>query len=149
MSENARESLQKLMDQGAGSARYIMGAVAFIITFGIVYNAARIAQNERSRDLASLRVMGFTKGETAFVLLGELTIIILVALPVGSFVGYALSFAIARGFSSELYQIPAYYDPFSHGFSAAFILVAAAISGFLVERDLNRMDLVTVLKSRD
>ena len=149
VSENARESLQKLMDQGAGSARYIMGAVAFIITFGIVYNAARIAQNERSRDLASLRVMGFTKGETAFVLLGELTIIILVALPVGSLVGYALSFAIARGFSSELYQIPAYYDPFSHGFSAAFILVAAAISGLLVERDLNRMDLVTVLKSRD
>ncbi|WP_425053432.1 ABC transporter permease [Psychromarinibacter sp. S121] len=149
VSENARASLQKLMDQGAGSARYIMGAVAFIITFGIVYNAARIAQNERSRDLASLRVMGFSKGETAFVLLGELAIITLVALPVGSLVGYALTFAIARGFSSELYQIPAYFDPFSHGFSAAFIIVAAVVSGLLVERDLNRMDLVTVLKSRD
>ena len=149
VSENARASLQKLMDQGAGSARYIMGAVAFIITFGIVYNAARIAQNERARDLASLRVMGFSKGETAFVLLGELAVITLVALPVGSLAGYGLSFAIARGFSSELYQIPAYFDPFSHGFSAAFILVAAAISGLLVERDLNRMDLVSVLKSRD
>ncbi|MDF0597588.1 ABC transporter permease [Psychromarinibacter halotolerans] len=149
VSENARASLQKLMDQGAGSARYIMGAVAFIITFGIVYNAARIAQNERARDLASLRVIGFSKGETAFVLLGELAIITLVALPVGSLAGYALTFAIARGFSSELYQIPAYFDPFSHGFSAAFIVVAAVVSGLIVERDLNRMDLVTVLKSRD
>lgn len=149
VSENARASLQKLMDQGAGSARYIMGAVAFIITFGIVYNAARIAQNERSRDLASLRVMGFTKGETAFVLLGELAVITLAALPVGSLAGYGLSFAIAHGFSSELYQIPGAYDPFSHGFSAAFIIVAAAVSGLLVERDLNRMDLVAVLKSRD
>lgn len=147
--ENARASLQRLMDQGAGSARYIMGAVAFVITFGIVYNAARIAQNERGRDLASLRVMGFTKGEAAFVLLGELAVITLAALPVGSLAGYGLTFAIARGFSSELYQIPAYYDPFSHGFSAAFILVAATISGLLVERDLNRMDLVGVLKSRD
>ncbi len=149
VAENARDSLQKLMDQGAGSARYIMGAVAFIITFGIVYNAARIAQNERARDLASLRLMGFSKGETAFVLLGELAIITLVALPVGSLAGYGLSFLIARGFSSELYQIPAYFDPFSHGFSAGFIVVAAAVSGLLVERDLNRMDLVAVLKSRD
>jgi putative ABC transport system permease protein len=149
VSENARASLQKLMDQGAGSARYIMGVVAFIITFGIVYNAARIAQNEHARDLASLRVMGFSKGETAFVLLGELAVITLVALPVGSLAGHGLSFAIARGFSSELYQIPAYFDPFSHGFSAAFILVASAFSGLLVERDLNRMDLVAVLKSRD
>ena len=95
-------------------------------------NAARIAQNERGRDLASLRVMGFTKGEAAFVLLGELAVITLAALPVGSLAGYGLTFAIARGFSSELYQIPAYYDPFSHGFSAAFILVAATISGLLV-----------------
>ena len=149
VSENARASLQKLMDQGAGSARYIMGAVAFIITFGVVYNAARIAQNERARDLAALRVMGFSKGETTFVLLGELAVIILIALPVGSLAGYGLSFLIANGFSSELYQIPTYYDPFSHGFSAAFILGAAAISGLLVARDLNRMDLVAVLKSRD
>lgn len=149
VSENARASLQKLMDQGAGSARYIMGAVAFIITFGVVYNAARIAQNERARDLAALRVMGFSKSETTFVLLGELAVIVLIALPVGSLAGYGLSFLIANGFSSELYQIPASYDPFSHGFSAAFILAAAAISGLLVMRDLNRMDLVAVLKSRD
>lgn len=149
VAENARASLQKLMDQGAGSARYIMGTVAFIITFGIVYNAARIAQNERARDLASLRVMGFSKGETAFVLLGELGVIVLAALPVGSLAGWGLSYAIARGFSSELYQIPATYDPFSHGFAAAFVLCAAVFSGLLVERDLNRMDLVTVLKSRD
>lgn len=149
VAENARASLQKLMDQGAGSARYIMGAVAFIITFGVVYNAARIAQNERARDLATLRVMGFSKSETLFVLLGELGLITLVALPVGSLAGYGLSFAIARGFSSELYQIPASFDPFSHGFSAAFILCAAAISGLLVARDVKRMDLVSLLKSRD
>lgn len=149
VAEIARASLQKLMDQGAGSARYIMGAVAFIITFGIVYNAARIAHNERSRDLASLRVMGFSKGEAAFVLLGELAIMTLVALPVGSVLGYGLAFAIAKGFSSELYQIPAFFDPFSHGFAGSFVLGAAVVSGLMVKRDLDRTDLIEVLKSRD
>ncbi|MDF0603560.1 FtsX-like permease family protein [Psychromarinibacter sp. C21-152] len=149
VAETARESLQKLMDQGAGSARYIMGAVAFIITFGIVYNAARIAQAERGRDLASLRVMGFSKGEAGFVLLGELAVITLVAIPLGSALGYALSFAIAAGFSSELYQIPATFDPFSHGFAASFVLGAAVVSGLLVKRDIDRTELITVLKSRE
>ena len=149
VAENARASLQKLMDQGAGSARYIMGAVAFIITFGIVYNAARIGHNERRRDLASLRIMGFSRGEAAFVLLAELALIVLVALPVGSLAGHGLSFAIARGFSSELYQIPATFDAFSHGFAAAFVIAAAVVSGWLVKRDLDRTDLVDVLKARD
>ncbi|MBS0125218.1 ABC transporter permease [Thetidibacter halocola] len=149
VAETARASLQKLMDQGAGSARYIMGAVAFIITFGVVYNAARIGMNERARDLASLRVMGFSRGEAGFVLLGELAVITLVALPVGSLAGWGLSFAIARGFSSELYQIPTEFDPFSHGFAAAFVLGAALVSGLLVKRDLDRIDLIAVLKTRD
>ena len=149
VSSNARESLQKLMDQGAGSARYILGAIAFVIAFGVVYNAARIASNERARDLASLRVMGFSKGEAAFILLGEMAVITLAAIPVGSLAGYGLSFAIAKGFSSELYQIPTAFDPFSHGFAAMFVLAAATVSGLLVKRDLDRADLISVLKTRD
>ncbi|GHF47843.1 ABC transporter permease [Seohaeicola zhoushanensis] len=149
VAKDARASLQKLMDQGAGSARYIMGAVAFVITFGIIYNAARIAFTERARDLASLRVIGFSKGEAAFILLGELAVIVLAALPVGSLAGYGLTFAIAAGFSSELYQIPAAFDPFSHGFAASFVLGAALVSGWMVKRDLDRTDLIAVLKSRD
>ena len=72
MKSDARAAFQKMMDTGAGSMRYIMLIIAGIITFGIVYNAARIAFAERQRDLASLRVMGFTRPEVSFVLLGEL-----------------------------------------------------------------------------
>ena len=71
LKSDARNAFKVLMDTGAGAIRYVMGAVAFVITFGIVYNSARIAHAERARDLASLRVIGFTKGETAFVLLGR------------------------------------------------------------------------------
>ena len=72
------------MDSGMGAMRYIMLAIAGVVTFGIVYNAARIAYAERARDLASLRVIGFTRGEAAFVLLGELGLITLFALPLGA-----------------------------------------------------------------
>jgi len=149
LKSQAEVAFQTLMNTGAGAIRYVMGAIAFVITFGIVYNAARIAYAERSRDLASLRVIGFTRGEAAFVLLGELAIVTLVALPVGSVLGYYLSFGIAAGFSSELYQIPAVFDPASYGFAAMVVLGAAVASGWLVKRDVDRAELVSALKTRE
>lgn len=149
LKSQAEQAFQTVMNTGAGAIRYVMGAIAFVITFGIVYNAARIAYAERSRDLASLRVIGFTKGEAAFVLLGELAIVTLVALPLGSLLGYYLSFAIAAGFSSELYQVPAIFDPASYGFAAMVVVGAAVASGWLVKRDIDRAELVTALKTRE
>jgi len=144
---DAREAFQKLMDKGAGAMRYVMAAIAAIITFGIVYNAARIAYTERSRDLASLRVIGFTKSEVAFVLLGELALITLIALPTGALLGYFLSKAIATGFSSDLYQVPALLTPESYGIAALAVIGAALASGWLVKRDIDRIDLISALQT--
>jgi len=146
---DARDAFQTLMDTGAGAMRYIMAAIAAIITFGVVYNAARIAYAERARDLASLQVIGFTKGEVAFILLGELAVVTLIALPVGGFLGYYLSFGIAAGFSSDLYQIPAMFTPESYGIAALAVIAAAVASGWLVKRDINRTDLIAALKTRE
>lgn len=145
----ARDAFVALMNQGAGAIRYVMGAIAFVITFGIVYNAARIALAERSRDLASLRVIGFSRAEAAFVLLGELAVVTVIALPVGALLGYYLSFGIAAGFSTDLYQIPAIFDPVSYGQATLVVVCAALISGWLVKRDLDRADLVEALKTRE
>ncbi|WDR04669.1 FtsX-like permease family protein [Devosia rhodophyticola] len=146
---DARNAFRTVMNQGAGAIRYVMGAVAFIITFGIVYNAARIAYAERERDLASLRVIGFTKGEAAFVLLGELGIVTLIAIPLGSMLGYYISFGVAAGFSTDLYQIPAVFHPSSYGTAAVVVIGAAVASGWLVKRDIDRADLISALKTRD
>jgi putative ABC transport system permease protein len=137
------------MDSGAGATRFLMGAIAFIITFGVVYNAARIALAERGRDLAALQVMGFTRAEVAFVLLGELAVVTFAALPLGAALGHALSFAIAAGFSTDLYQIPAGIDRASVGQAALVVLGAGLVSGALVARDLGRADLIGVLKTRE
>jgi putative ABC transport system permease protein len=149
LKNDARAAFQKQMDTGAGMMRFIMAAIAAVITFGIIYNAARIAQAERARDLASLRVLGFTKGEAAFVLLGELAVVTLAALPVGALLGYCLSFAIAAGFSSDLYQIPVIFSPQGCGTAAIAVIIAAVISGGLVKYDMDRVELVSALKTME
>lgn len=149
LKSDARAAFQKVIDSGAGSMRFVMMAIAAVITFGIVYNAARIAYAERQRDLASLRVMGFTKAETAFVLLGELAVITLAAIPLGALLGYFLSYAMAKGFSTDLYQIPILFTPASYGTAAIAVLSASITSGWLVKRDIDRLDLVSSLKIRE
>jgi len=144
---DARVAFQKMMDTGAGAMRYVMAAIAAIITFGVVYNSARIAYAERARDLASLRVIGFTKGETAFVLLGELAAVTLLAIPLGAILGYFLSFGIAAGFSTDLYQIPAVFTPESYGMAVLAVVMAAVASGWLVKRDIDRADMIIALKT--
>lgn len=145
----ARDALERIMDEGAGSTRYYMAIIAAIITFGIVYNSARIAYAERAHDLASLRVLGFTRGEASYVLLGELGLITLAALPLGALIGMGLAGAIAAGFSTDLYTVPAHVGPASIGSGALAVLVAALIAGWLVKRDVDRLELVSALKSRD
>ncbi|WP_296761454.1 ABC transporter permease [Sediminimonas sp.] len=146
---DARAALVELMNTGPGSVRYVMLLVAAIITFGIVYNAARIAFAERSRDLASLRVMGFTRAEAGFVLLGELAIVTLLAIPLGIGLGYGLTWAIVEGFSTDLYQIPVVFRASNYGAAILAVVIAAVVSAGMVWRNLTQLDLVTALKTRE
>ena len=147
--EVARDSLVRQVNTGAGATRYVMAAIAAIITFGIIYNSARIAFAERARDLASLRVIGFSKGEAAYILLGELALVTLVALPIGAGLGYYLSFALSAAYSTDLYQVPAVFAPQSYGSAMVAVISAAVVSGLLVKRELDRMELVSALKTRE
>ncbi|GAB3028693.1 ABC transporter permease [Bowmanella dokdonensis] len=149
LQQDSRRAFKKVMDTGAGAMRYVMALIAAVITFGIVYNSARIAFAERARDLASLRVIGLTRTETGFVLLGELGLITLLALPLGAALGYYFSLAVAAGFSTDLYRVPTEFSPASYGTAALAVLLAATLSGALVKRDINRLDLVSALKTRE
>ncbi|SDI22144.1 ABC transporter permease [Aliiruegeria lutimaris] len=149
LKEDMRDAIQSIMDSGMGAMRFIMLAVAGIVTFGIVYNAARIAYAERARDLASLRVIGFSRAEAAFVLLGELGLITLIALPIGALMGYAMAALVSAAFSTEVYSIPLMFDAHTVGTAALAVLVSAALSGWLVKRDLDRIELVSALKTRE
>ncbi|MEM8671110.1 MAG: FtsX-like permease family protein [Planctomycetota bacterium] len=122
---------------------------ACVIAIGVVYNTARVALDERSRELATLRVIGFTRLEVSTILLGELAILTAAAIPVGWAIGYGFCAAMVVGFESELYRIPLMIRPESYARAALVTTVAATISGILVRRRLDHLDLVDVLKSRE
>jgi putative ABC transport system permease protein len=122
---------------------------ASIIACGVVYNAARISLSERSRELASLRVLGFTRAEISLILLGELAALTVAALPVGALFGYALTFLIMSSIESEVYRFPMFVSPQAVALSFLGIMAAATVSGLLVRRRLDHLDLVAVLKIRE
>jgi putative ABC transport system permease protein len=119
------------------------------IGFGVVYNSARIALSERGRELASLRVLGFTRGEIAYILLGELGLLTLVAIPVGILVGLGLVGILVLSFESDLYRLPLVVNSENYALGASVVVVSALISGFFMWRRLGRLDLVAVLKTRE
>jgi len=123
--------------------------LAATIAIGVVYNTVRIALSERGRELASLRVLGYTRGEVSYILLGELALVVFVAIPVGLGMGYGLVWFLMHSLQTELFRIPLVIRPSTYALAALMILVATAGSALLVGRKINHLDLVEVLKARE
>ncbi|RPJ82649.1 MAG: FtsX-like permease family protein [Deltaproteobacteria bacterium] len=128
---------------------FIATLMAGSICIGVVYNNARIALSERSRELSSLRVLGYTRGEISYILLGELALISLTAIPPGFLIGYGLCAYITDILQSDLFRIPLVIGLKTYSMAAAVVLVSASISGLIVRRKLDHLDLVEVLKTRE
>jgi putative ABC transport system permease protein len=122
---------------------------ASIIAFGVVYNAARVSLSERSRELASLRILGFTRAEISFVLLGELAVLVIVSLPLGGAFGWALTRFSTALFDSDVYRIPLVLDAGTFAWSALAVVAAALASGLTVRHRLDHLDLIAVLKAQE
>ena len=119
------------------------------IGFGVVYNSARVALSERGRELASLRVLGFSHGEVAYILLGELAALVLIGIPLGFLVGTGLCAIMALAFNNDLYRLPLLFEPSNYALGATVVLASALVSGLLVWYRLGSLDLVGVLKTRE
>jgi putative ABC transport system permease protein len=128
---------------------FIATLMACSIAFGVVYNSARIALAERSRELSSLRVLGYTRGEISYILLGELGIITLIAIPLGCGIGYWLCAYIAQALASDLFRVPLVIEIKTYALAAAVVLASASVSGLIVRHKLDQLDLVEVLKTRE
>ena len=122
---------------------------ACALAFGLVYNSTRIALSERGRELATLRVIGFSQLEISYILLGEIALFIVVSLPLGCVAGYGLAWMITSLVENELYRIPLVIQPESYGISMAIILFAAILSAAIVQLRINRLNLLEVLKTRE
>jgi putative ABC transport system permease protein len=127
----------------------LLTAFAAVIAVGVVYNIARIALAERGWELASLRVLGFTRAEVSALLLGELALVLAVALPLGMVAGWALVHLLVGLLQSDQFSFPVVIGPSTYALAALAVLLAGAASAAVVRRRIDRLDLVGVLKTRE
>lgn len=151
-SATRRAMLESFNKQIADSLRLtveIVVSLACVVALGVIYNGIRIALSERSRELASLRVLGFTRREVASLLFGEQAAINVLGTPLGLVMGLGLAYWIAIGFKSELYRFPVVVMPRTYLFAATVILLAGVVAGAMMRRRIYNLDLVSVLKTRE
>ncbi len=143
-------SFEKQTDETMKVMTFIMTLFATAIAISIVYNNARVSVSMRGRDLATLRVLGFTRGEISGILLGEQAVQIALAIPLGLVLGTIGAKAIIASWSDpELFRIPFIISNQTYAFSVAVVLASGIASALLVRRKLDRLDLIAVLKSRE
>jgi putative ABC transport system permease protein len=145
----AIEMYRKQTGESMLTMTIVLTLCAAAIAIGIVYDNARIALSLRSRDLASLRVLGFTRGEISAILLGELAVQVLFGIPLGLWLGTLGSEWFAASMDREAYRFPVMISAESYAAAAVIALVSGLASALLVRRKLDQLDLVAVLKSAD
>ncbi len=143
------QSFQETIAENLLVMRVFNIAFASIIAFGVVYNSARISLSEQSRELATLRVIGFSRFEVSSILLGELGVLTLLAIPIGCSIGYGFAYLATLGMDTEVYRIPLVVNLSTFAFAITTVVVATFLSGLIVRRKIDRLDLVSVLKTKE
>lgn len=148
--DHSLNSFRDVIAKNMGTMKAINLTFAVIIALGVVYNGARIALSERSRELATLRVIGFTRREISAILLGELGVITVLALPLGMGIGWCFAYFLATFLAhEEAFRFPFVIEKSTFGLAVSVVLTASVLSSLLVRRKLDHLDLIAVLKSRE
>lgn len=140
---------EEMIDQNLYTMLFFYILFASAIAVGVVYNSARILFAEREHELATLRVLGFYRSEVGTVLLGELALLVAASVIPGCLIGYGLAQLMTEMFSSDLFRLPFAPSRASYGWSIVIVMVASAVTAFLVALRVLRLDMVEVLKGRD
>ncbi len=146
---STRQSFRKSTADMIGMVQTLYFGFSIVIAFGVVYNSARIALSERGRDLATLRVVGFTHREVAAVMIGELGLLTLVALPFGLLIGTGLASGIIHAASTEAVRLPLVLTARAYATAVLIVSTSALVSFAVVGRRIRDLDLLSVLKARD
>lgn len=144
-----KENFDEQSGEMMGTYTLILTVFASIIAVGVIYNNTRVALSQRSRDFASLRVLGFTRAEIATILLGEQAAQIVLAIPIGLVVGYYMVVAMMSTVDPETYRLPIIISTRTYIYASMVALAAALVSALLVRRKLDKLDLIGVLKTRE
>jgi putative ABC transport system permease protein len=121
--------------------------MAVIVAFGVIYNNARISLAERARELATLRVIGMTQREVGAVIVIELAVLALLAVPLGLALGTGFATAIVHSINTETVRLPLIFTSYTYTFAVLVVGLASALSAVVVLRKLKQLDLIGALKA--
>lgn len=144
---DAVKRLAAMLDENLGRSILTFAVFAGLIASGVVYNTVRISFSERQRELASLRVLGFSRADVSYILLGEVAFLTLLALPVGAALGAGLGWYLAHAMSSDLFRLPFAIAPATFGIAGAVVLAITVAASLMVRRQIDRLDLAEALKT--
>ncbi len=145
----AEVSMRREFEEGVGVMNFIYAAFAAIMAGGVAFSAARITLAEQERDLATLRVLGFTRTEVSYILIGELIALALLAVPAGIAFGTLLAIWLMQLFQTDMYAFPFVFNPSGYAFAIGFTLACVAAAAFVVRTGIDKLDMIGVLKARD
>jgi putative ABC transport system permease protein len=147
--ETMRQAFRETTAQSMGVLQSIYLTFAVIVAFGVIYNNARISLAERARELATLRVVGMTQHEVGAVLVTELVILALLAVPLGLLLGTGLTTFIIGSVNTETIRLPLVFTTYTYAFAVVVVLIASTLSAFVVLRKLKHLDLIAALKAQE
>ncbi|MBW0368069.1 ABC transporter permease [Ensifer adhaerens] len=124
-------------------------AFSMTLSLGVTYNSIRIAISERAQEFATLRILGFTRWEISYILLGEVGLLTWLAIPLGAAIGLALAWWMTSAFETELYRVPLVLQNSTYGKAAVIMLASVSACAAVARRRLDRLDLIAALKTRE
>ncbi|WP_170113396.1 ABC transporter permease [Ahniella affigens] len=147
--KRARASLARTFEEGAGVMTGIFVTFAVLMSVGIAFATSSVTLAEQRRDLATLQVLGFSRREVSYVLLAEIGVLTLLSLPLGVLIGHWFAMAFLKAMATDLFTFPMRFEPAAYAASAAIVLAAIIGASLLVRREIDRINLVESLKSRE
>lgn len=149
MLTDMRRSFEDTIQRNITVTATVYVVIAVLITVGVTYNGARIQLSERARELASLRILGFSRAEVSFILVGEAMLLAVLAQPPGWLAGMGIAWAFTQGIDSDLYEVPFVIAPATFARASLIVLATALAAALVVRRRIDRLDLVAVMKTRE
>jgi putative ABC transport system permease protein len=142
-----RDNFRRTTAASINTFQKIYLVLSIVVAFGVVYNNARISLAERARELATLRVVGFSRREVGAILITELVLLALIAVPIGLVLGSGFATGIVRAVNTETVRLPVVLTASNYAFAVAAVTLASVLSALFVLRRLHQLNLVGALKA--
>ncbi|MFW5632787.1 MAG: ABC transporter permease, partial [Acetivibrio ethanolgignens] len=142
----AKKNVEDMLDS-LNVVVYVLIICAGLLAFVVLYNLNNININERRRELATLRVLGFYNREVAAYVYRESIMLTGIGIVVGIFLGIVLHRYVILTAEIDMLMFGRNINKISFLYSAILTAVFSALINWIMYFKLKKIDMVESLKS--